>query len=147
MGPSPASGGNPCFQQLILFYSKISKNFIIIFRHGFGFLKAQMIFGPNPSQWWQPLLSEIYFISFYYYYYLGTWRPKWFSQAYFLNWFKGRKLYYFFLKTLKSFLCIEMNIWKRNSTVKNFPIRPEFRSVLLSFFLCGISFPYSEGKK
>jgi hypothetical protein len=29
---------------------------------------------------------------------------------------------------------IEINIWKRNSTVKKIPIRTEFRSVLLSFF-------------
>jgi hypothetical protein len=47
---------------------------------------------------------------------------------------------------------IEINIWKRNSTVEKFPIRPEFRSVfnafdqsfdqfLLSYFLCGISLP------
>jgi hypothetical protein len=30
-------------------------------------------------------------------------------------------------------------IWKGHSTVKKFPIRTEFRSVLMSFFLCGIS--------
>jgi hypothetical protein len=55
-----------------------------------------------------------------------------------------------------SFVCIsfiEINIWKRNSTVEKFPIRPELRSVfntfdqsfdlfLLSHFLCGISLPY-----
>ncbi len=28
---------------------------------------------------------------------------------------------------------IEINIWKRNSTVKNFPIRTEFRSVFNAF--------------
>jgi hypothetical protein len=31
---------------------------------GFRFWKAQIIFGPKPSQWWQPFLSKIYFYFF-----------------------------------------------------------------------------------
>jgi hypothetical protein len=34
---------------------------------------------------------------------------------------------------LKAKINIEINIWKRNSTVKNFPIRAEFRSVFNAF--------------
>jgi hypothetical protein len=50
LGPTPASGGNPSSQKKVFYFLKITKKNSIFFRFGFGFRKAKLIFGPNPSQ-------------------------------------------------------------------------------------------------
>jgi hypothetical protein len=56
LGPNPASGGNLFIQKLVLFFLKIMKKFLILFRHGFGFLKAQLIFWPQT----QPVVTTLF---------------------------------------------------------------------------------------